>query len=380
MSRAYKVNYEYQKTYAPPHLKPVPAVRRPIRKPKRNPFGFIKTFVWLCFMAFIGLVVLPQAYNQITKPIFLNPFFEKPLKFDYYEHYRPTLSYLNNNHFLGQNQLQGRNIKKPQMQSLYEATTMNNLEFELAKLSKSYPMLQSSIFVWDYDNGNYVDINASKAFPAASIIKIPVLLELFKFIDSSSDISLNDKLTLTNANKASGSGSLQLKPVNTIYSIDYLAGIMMQESDNSATNMILERIGGKVALNRALRDWGMKSTYIENWLPDLEGENLTTSKEIATMLYNIDNSGFLSNNATDKIIEYMSNVHNDRLIPAGLEKGDFIIHKTGDIGTMLGDAGIVTTANGKKYIVVMLVKRPYNSPLGKDFIVKASKLINRSFQ
>ena len=51
------------------------------------------------------------------------------------------------------------------------------------------------------------------------------------------------------------------------------------------------------------------------------------------------------------------------------------MHKTGDIGKMLGDAGIVYTPNGKKYIVVMLVNRPYNSPEGKDFIVKASSIV-----
>ena len=76
-----------------------------------------------------------------------------------------------------------------------------------------------------------------------------------------------------------------------------------------------------------------------------------------------------------KMIDYMSHVHNNRLIHAGLPKEAIFIHKTGDIGKMLGDAGIVYTPNGKKYIVVMLVNRPYNSPLGKDFIVAASSLI-----
>ena len=42
---------------------------------------------------------------------------------------------------------------------------------------------------------------------------------------------------------------------------------------------------------------------------------------------------------------------------------------------MLGDAGIVYMPNGKKYIIVIMAKRPYNSPLGKQFIQQASKLI-----
>ena len=45
---------------------------------------------------------------------------------------------------------------------------------------------------------------------------------------------------------------------------------------------------------------------------------------------------------------------------------------------MLGDAGIVFAPNGKKYIVVILAKRPHNAPQGKEFIVKASSLIYKA--
>ena len=93
-------------------------------------------------------------------------------------------------------------------------------------------------------------------------------------------------------------------------------------------------------------------------------------------LYNIDeNPNFLSMSSREKIFDYMGHVHNDRLIPAGLGSGAVFLHKTGDIGKMLGDAGIVYAPNGKKYIVVILANRPYNSPAGKDFIVKASEII-----
>jgi beta-lactamase class A len=71
----------------------------------------------------------------------------------------------------------------------------------------------------------------------------------------------------------------------------------------------------------------------------------------------------------------MSHVHNDRLIQAGLGEGSVFYHKTGDIGTILGDAGIVVTPSGKRYIVVILAKRPHNAPQGKEFIVKASEII-----
>ena len=94
------------------------------------------------------------------------------------------------------------------------------------------------------------------------------------------------------------------------------------------------------------------------------------------MIYNIDeNDSFLSESSRSKILDYMSHVHNNRLIQAGLGEGAIFYHKTGDIGKMLGDAGLVITPNGKKFIVVILANRPHNSFAGKEFIVKASEII-----
>ena len=151
---------------------------------------------------------------------------------------------------------------------------------------------------------------------------------------------------------------------------------MITESDNSATNMIMSKIGSMIDVNSAIRQWGLNSTYIQTWLPDLTGNNHTTARDLGTMLYNIDNNpNFLNISSREKIFDYMGHVHNNRLIQPGLGPGALFMHKTGDIGKMLGDAGIVFTPNGKKYIVVILANRPHNSVLGKDFIVKASEII-----
>ena len=135
-------------------------------------------------------------------------------------------------------------------------------------------------------------------------------------------------------------------------------------------------VGSMTDVNQAIRDWGLKDTYVQTWLPDLTGTNKTTARDMATMLYNIDeNDKFLTEESRAKILKYMGHVHNNRLIHAGLGPGAVFLHKTGDIGKMLGDAGIVIAPNGKKYIVVILANRPHNSIAGKEFIVKASEII-----
>ena len=95
---------------------------------------------------------------------------------------------------------------------------------------------------------------------------------------------------------------------------------MIQESDNSATNMLLDEIGGMEALNAASRKWGLHSTQMTTWLPDLKGTNTISAKDMATLLYNIDNPKFLNSNSKYAIQQYMSNVHNTTLIKAGLPK------------------------------------------------------------
>ena len=111
------------------------------------------------------------------------------------------------------------------------------------------------------------------------------------------------------------------------------------------------------------------------WLPDLRGTNTISARDMATLLYNLDNPKFLHDNSRYMIKQYMSNVHNRTLIQAGLPKEAELLHKTGDIGKMLGDAGIVYAPNNKKYIAVILTERPHNDYSARDFIQEASRTI-----
>lgn len=352
-------------------------VVRPVKfkKPpkKTNP---LKGLFLLAFTVILSMFVFPFGYKQFVRPLVFGTAYPS-VKVDYNTLYQPTKNYLSNDYFDGVRLLKSVNVDNPQMQSLYESTPMTGLTAKLANLINAYPAIKPSIFVWDFETGKYVDIRGDVPYPAASIIKIPVLMQLFRSIEAG-QVNLNDRIPLTEYYRTEGSGSLQFKRAGQYFSVDDLARIMIQESDNSATNMLMSAVGGKIDVNGALKDWGIKNTYIESWLPDIAGTNLTTAQDIATVLYNIDNSSFLSLKSRERIVEYMSHVKNNRLIQAGLPPGAILIHKTGDIGKMVGDAGIVWTGNGKKYIVVMLVKRPHNSPFGKEFIVKASNLIYNS--
>lgn len=369
----YNQRYAYttdQKKYAN-NVRPAVPRRKKQQKRKTNPLELI--FQVLFAVLFI-MQVAPVYMDKVTRPVFLRVNKYPAIQVDVNAILRPTSLYLHNSHFMGVNFLSGTETAKPQMQTLYETFHMHDLENNLKFLASKYPSLKPSVYVWEYESGKHADINSTEVYPTASIIKIPVLIQLFRSIEAGM-LKLDDKIAMTQYYKSEGSGSLQFKGNNAIYTVDDLARVMITESDNSATNMLMDATGGMNAMNQSLRKWGMKETRVNDWLPDLQGTNVTTSKEMATLLYNIDNPNFLSLNSREKMVDYMSHVHNNRLIQAGLPSDAIFIHKTGDIGKMLGDAGIVYTPNGKKYIVVMLVNRPYNSPQGKDFIVAASSLI-----
>lgn len=341
------------------------------KKVQRN--YLIHKIISVAVISLFGLTVLPYGFNNVTKMMF-NPTPYKNVKTDYHKLLFPTSEYLSNNWFLGERSLEGAKVKKPEMAPLVEGTEMTGLEGQIKNLAAMYPSIHPSVYVWDFETGNYADINADEIFPTASIIKLPVLVQLFRSIEKN-QLTIYDEMPLTEYYRTEGSGSLQFKAANSTYTIDTLARMMITESDNSATNMIMAKLGSMTDINSGIREWGLKHTYVQTWLPDLGGTNHSTARDMAQILYNIDNPKFLSNTSREKIFDYMGHVHNNRLIAAGLPANATFLHKTGDIGKMLGDAGIVYAPNGKKYIVVIFANRPHNSPLGKEFIVKASEII-----
>lgn len=386
-------NYGYPRPY-PQVVTPVRPAPQPVRRKKvvrkRKKVNPIAQLISLTLLALIGIYVLPFSFDRISKPLLFGHSYKEVQisSFDMmrnetvkndalYSFFKPTTNYLSNESFLNRRMLVPARIKKPEMTTLYKTDKMPVVEARLTKLMSQYKTIDPSIFVWEFDSGKYVDIGADKIYSAASIIKIPVLIQLFKSIEAN-QLTIYDEMTLTPYYKAEGSGSLQTKATDSNYTIDELARMMITESDNSATNMLMSRIGSMTDVNSGIRSWGLKRTQVSNWLPDIEGTNYTTANDLATMLYNLDNPGFLNINSREYMIDYMSHVENNRLIQAGLPKGALFVHKTGDIGKMLGDAGIVYTPEGKKYICVILANRPYNSPLGKDFIQKASTIIYNS--
>ncbi len=378
------------------YSRPLPQKQvKKVQKKKTNPLlHFIRLTLILSFCAVYSYTIFPIAFRNLIKNVVF-PYnvkistkmphglaYKDAVKTmggaDIYAMTNPASNYLSNDLFLNR-KLITPTVQKThsEVTTMYHTSEMIGLKGQILNLMKSYPTIHPAVYVWEYENGKYLDINADEQFSAASIIKLPVLVQMFKSIEAG-QMTIYDEMTLTDYYKAPGSGNLQYMRTGGKYSLDALAKTMIQDSDNSATNMIMSKMGGMDDVNIGLRDWGISKTYVRTWLPDMSGTNKTTANDLAKILYNLDNPGFLNIHSRENIIDYMSHVKNNKLIAAGLGEGALFAHKTGDIGSMLGDAGIVYAPNGKKYIIVILANRPYNAPQGKEFIVKASNLIYKS--
>jgi beta-lactamase class A len=199
-----------------------------------------------------------------------------------------------------------------------------------------------------------------------------VLVAFFQDVDAGK-IYLDEKLTISPSNIGSGSGGMQYQPVGTQYSAINTATEMIINSDNTATNMIIERLGGKDELNRRFKEWGLDVTVINNPLPDLEGTNITSPRDLAMILVKVNQGELISLRSRDRLLEIMRQTRTRTLLPQGIEKDASIAHKTGDIGTVLGDAGIVDIPTGKRYIGSVLVKRSHNDYSARTLIQEISR-------
>lgn len=325
--------------------------------------------VWL-FVGFILVQMFINTWNYLFVRRIENTAVEIPNNLSFL---RSSEKYFSNDYFLDTQFLGNVEYKKPLMKTIPLTKKMPNLTNRLKNLVNQYPSIEPGIFIWDFSTGSYVNINADKEFPTASMIKIPVLFQLYKRIEQK-NINPASNITLTKNYLTEGSGFLQYKPVGTILSVYNLARLMMQESDNTATNILLSSVGGINELNRNLRLWGFDKTHMSNLLPDLYGTNISTPKDMGIMLYNIDNPDFLTLKSSAQMINIMSHVKNRFLIQSSLPNNAQFIHKTGNIGGMIGDAGIAVFPDGRKYIIAIMVKRPWNSYTGKEFIIKASQI------
>jgi beta-lactamase class A len=249
---------------------------------------------------------------------------------------------------------------------------MTALKSQIKTLAAKYDYLSPGMFFMEVDTGNYLDINGEKSFPAASTIKLPILMALFQAVDSGK-VRLDDTLTVRRDLIAGGSGELQNSPGARL-SVLKTATMMIAISDNTGTNMIIDKLGGRQALNSRFKSWGLRKTVINRLLGDFTGKNTTSPADLVRLSALLAKHQLISEASRGKVLDILNQTENRRLLPAGLGKGAAIAHKTGTLGRLIGDAGIIEMPNGKLYLAGIFVRRSFNDSRARDFVQAVSRL------
>ena len=204
------------------------------------------------------------------------------------------------------------------------------LKAALQDLPNRYPNLTPKAFYIDVDTGDYVSLDGGDTIAAASTIKLPILLAFFEEVDAGR-ITTNQMLELLPHQVAEGSGGMQFIAPGTQFTALEVATQMIVDSDNTATNMMIDLLGGMAALNERFKGYGLAKTQISASLPDLPGDNTTSAKDLVNTMLLISGDR-LTLRSRDRILNILNRTYNKDLLADGMaEKEALTYNKTGDI-------------------------------------------------
>ncbi|MCJ7732439.1 class A beta-lactamase-related serine hydrolase [Candidatus Bathyarchaeota archaeon] len=200
------------------------------------------------------------------------------------------------------------------------------------------------------------DVFADEVFPTASIIKVPILLEFYRQA-ADGVLDLGEVRPLRDDVKVGGSGVLQFLSDKTQLTLEDWAKLMINLSDNTATNYMIDVVGMD-NVNRVIEQLGLVDTRLRRKMqakgidPD-KVENLTTPREFSTLLMMIMNHEGLDSGVCEKTLGALK-LYKDGIIRDALP-GDFeVADKSGWMGAVQCDSGIVYAE--KPYIVTVMAK------------------------
>jgi beta-lactamase class A len=267
---------------------------------------------------------------------------------------------------------------KPLASPAVAPPSSTKLRQQLQQLAAQYPGLKLHLSVLNLNTGGQFDLQGEQVIPAASTIKLPILLAIFQQLDRQ-QLQLNEQLTLEKSMIVGGDGAMASQPVGSQFTVLEAATTMIVDNDNTATNLLIKRLGGEGSLNTQFRGWGLSATTLNSPLPDFSGQNMSSASELTQLLQKLDRGQLLTANSRTQALAILSKTKRNNLLPAGLQPTTKIAHKTGEITKLVADVGLVELPDQQKYVVAALVTRAKDNDQAEELIRKSSKIIYQEY-
>jgi beta-lactamase class A len=263
------------------------------------------------------------------------------------------------------------------------------LKHQIAEVLSAQPGTFAVAFK-DLTTNETIFLNEHELFHAASTMKTPVMVEVYKQA-TEGKFSLKDSILIKNEFISIFDGStFSISPEDdsdtllyqeigrkrTIYSLMY---DMIIVSSNLATNLIIELVDAKNVTN-TLRSMGANDIQVLRGVEDTKAfeagmNNQVTAYDLMLLFEKIDDEALVNAEASMGMMDILLNQQFNDIIPAQLPKNVKIAHKTGWITGVHHDSGIVFLPDGRKYVLVILSKELKNEPESVKAMAHVSKMI-----
>jgi beta-lactamase class A len=242
----------------------------------------------------------------------------------------------------------------------------------------------------DLASGDTLYLNADTSFHAASTMKVPVMIELFRDA-SSGAFAMDQGLMLVNQFASIADGSPYTLDWNsdsdtTLYHrigqrvrVDSLLRLMITRSSNFATNTLITLVGAE-QVTRTMRSLGAQRIQVLRGVEDGKAfekglNNTTTARDLALILQAIEEGRAAPGRATGDMREILLAQEFNEKIPAGVPKGIRVAHKTGEITAHSHDAAIVYPPGKRPYVLVVLTRGIVDGNKANKLIADLSAIV-----
>ncbi len=253
-------------------------------------------------------------------------------------------------------------------------TPFQKMRVQLRRLAARFPA-QIAFEVLDLSSGLVAGYNANESMPAASTIKVAVMVEVFKKLEEGA-FTLNDRIQLHASDRDDGSGDLAFAPVGASYTVSDLLSRMIDVSDNTAANMLI-RLVGRRNINRTMYELGLHHTWLansihtEDWA--VRDQLRSSPADMVHLLRLMAERKLIDAWSSNQMIDILEADQINSLVPAALPSDIPIAHKTGSFSDTLDDVGIVYAA-GMPYVVAVMTTALPSQGAGTNFIHELSRI------
>jgi beta-lactamase class A len=242
----------------------------------------------------------------------------------------------------------------------------------------------------DLASGDTLYLGADDSFHAASTMKVPVMIELYRRIDAGA-LGLRQGILLINRfgsivdgspyglDAGADSDSAMYGRIGQRVPVRELIDHMITRSSNLATNALIEVVGARSA-NATAHALGARNIRVLRGVEDGKAfdaglNNTTTARDLAVLLEAIERTRAASPTSCAAMRDILLRQEFNDEIPAGLPPGTRVAHKTGFITAVLHDAAIVYPNGRPPYVLVVLTRGIRDQTVARQLIADISRLV-----